>query len=291
MAVNTGETNLITTQDNDKVLSVDFLENFKGSLSKILAVIGAANVIPMANGSTIKVYKTTITDSEDTREEGGVIPLTHVKKELLKTETIDIDFDRKATSFEEIQKVGREEAITKTDEKLLRKWQRKVRNGLLAALEDGSGTATGTGLQAVLGKAWGKLESAFDEDDIQSVAFVHPEDVGDYLATANISTQTAFGMKYVQDFLGYDFVFIVKAPEDANKGKVYATATDNLKLYYVDVNGDAGAALGYSTDESGYVGIKHYVGNERATAETGIVLGIKFLIERADGVIVGTITP
>lgn len=286
MAVNTGETNLITTQDNDKVLSIDFIEKFNGNLRKLFETIGAANVIPMANGSTIKIYKTTVTEPTDTREEGGIIPLTHVKNKLLKTETIDIDFTRKATSFEEIQKVGRDQAISKTDEKLLRKEQKKIRTGLLASLASGTGSVSGANLQAVMGSAWGKVEAAFDEDEIDVVGFVNPENVGDYLGSANLSVQTAFGMNYVENFLGYKTVYITAG---VPKNKVYSTAADNLKFYYIDVNGDAGQALGYTTDETGYVGIKHYVGNERATAETGIVLGIKFLIERADGVVVGTI--
>lgn len=286
MAVNPGETNLITTQDNDKILSIDFIEKFNGSIRKILEVIGAANVIPMANGSTIKIYKSSIVDPTDTRAEGGIIPLTKVKNELLKTETIDIEFVRKATSFEEIQMVGREQAITKTDAKILRAAQKKVRNGLLASLADGTGSASGATLQAVLGSAWGKVEAAFDEDEVDVVAFVNPENVGDYLGSANLSVQTAFGMNYVENFLGYKVVYVTAGVE---KDTVYATAADNLKLYYVDVNGDAGSALGYTTDETGYVGIKHYVGNERATAETGLVSGLKFLIERADGVIVGSI--
>ena len=288
MAVNPGETNVITTQDNDKILSIDFIEKFNGSLRKILEVLGSARVIPMANGSTIKIYKSSIVAPTDTRAEGGIIPLTKVKNELLKTETIDISFVRKATTFEEIQKVGREQAITKTDEKILRAEQKKVRTGFLASLANGTATATGNNLQAVLGKAWGSVVAAFDDDDVDVVGFVNPEDFGDYLGAANLTVQTAFGMNYIENFLGYKAIFLAAG---VTKGTVYATAADNVCFYYIDVNGDAGTALGYTTDESGYVGIKHYVGNERATAETGLCSGLKFLIERADGVVVGSITP
>lgn len=286
MAINKGETNVITTQDNDHVLSIDFIERFNGNVATILGVLGSANVIPMANGSTIKVYATSITEPEDTREEGGIIPLTKVSTELLKTETLDIQFRRKATTFEEIQKVGRENAITKTDEKLLRAEQKRIRTGLVASLADGTASLTAYSLQQALGQAWGKVAAAFDDDDVDVVGFVNPEDIGDYLGNATITIQTVFGMQYIVDFLGYSVIFVTAA---VDKGTVYATAAQNLNFYYVDVNGDAGQALGYTTDETGYVGVKHYVGDERATAETGLVLGIKFIIERADGVVIATI--
>lgn len=288
MAVNKGETNVITTQDNDKVLSIDFLEQFKGSIAKILEVIGAANLRPMASGSTIKIYKTTVTDPEDTREEGGVIPLTHVKTELAKTEEIVIDLARKATTLEEIQKVGRDRAIGETDEKLLRREQSKIRAGLIACLAEGTATTSGSNFQKALANAWGEVQAAFDDDEVEVVGFVNPKDVASYLGDASVSIQTVFGMQYLTNFAGYKGVFVTAK---VAQGTVYATAVDNLKFYYIDVNGEGGSALGYTTDESGYVGIKHYIGDERATFETGLMLGIKFLAERLDGVAVSTVTP
>lgn len=286
MAVNYGEPNVITTQDNDKILSIDFLNQFNGSIAKILEVIGAANLRPMASGSTIKIYNTTITDPTDTREEGGIIPLTKVETKLASTQEIVIQLARKATTLEEIQKVGRDRAIGETDEKLLRKEQAKIRAGLIACLGNGTATTTGANFQKALANAWGEVQAAFDDDEVEVVGFVNPKDVAEYLGDASVTIQTVFGMQYLTNFAGFKGVFVTAK---VAQGTVYATAVDNLKFYYIDVNGEGGSALGYTTDESGYVGIKHYVGDERATYETGLMLGILFLAERLDGIAVATI--
>lgn len=57
-------------------------------------------------------------------------------------------------------------------------------------------------LQAVLAASWGQLQVKFEDDAAEPVHFVNPLDIADYLKAANISVQTAFGMNYVQDFLG-----------------------------------------------------------------------------------------
>lgn len=281
MAVNPGETNVITTNDIDKVLDIDFINQFNGSVAKILEVIGAANVRPVHSGSTIKRYATTLTAPTDTREEGGIIPLTKVEVKLASTTEIAIDLDRKATSVEAIQRSGYEKAVSETDAKFLRNKQSEIREGLVASLADGTATGSEKSLQKALASAWGDVQTAFDDDEVEVVGFVNPKDVASYLGDSAVTIQTVFGMQYLTNFVGYKGVFVTaKVPQ----GTVYATAADNLKFYFIDVNGDGGAALGYNTDETGYVGIKHYVGNERGTFETGLMLGIKFLAERLDGI-------
>ena len=71
--------------------------------------------------------------------------------------------------------------------------------------------------------------------------FMNPLDVADYLTKAQITLQTAFGMTYVENFLGLGTViFDSKVP----KGTIYATAKDNIVLYYIPVNGaDLGEAF------------------------------------------------
>lgn len=286
MAINPGETNVITTSDNDKILSVDFIEQFNGSIRKILDIIGTVNQRPMAAGSTIKVYKTTITEPTDTRAEGGIIPLTKVKTKLASTETIAIDYARKATSGETIQSVGFDRAIAYTDEKLLRSEQKKIRKGFFDALANGTGSASGETFQKALAQAWAGVVTAFEDDEAEVVAFANPADVADYLGQANVTIQEVFGMQYLTGFVGVKGIFLSSLVE---AGTIYATAVDNLKMYYVDVNGDMGSALGYTTDESGYIGVKHYVGNERATHETGTCMGIKWLPENLAGIVVSSI--
>ena len=71
---------------------------------------------------------------------------------------------------------------------------------------------------------------------------------------------------------------------------MYTTAKENLILYYVPISSDAMASLGLTADQTGYVGIKSgYPNEERAQVESLVMSGIQFLVEYADGVVVGQI--
>ena len=99
--------------------------------------------------------------------------------------------------------------------------------------------------------------------------------------------QTAFGMTYVENFLGLGTVFFNSY---VPRGKVYATAKDNLVLYYVPVNGaDLAEVFEFTADESGLIGIHEQADYSNMTAENTVVNGMVLFAERLDGVVVGTI--
>ena len=61
----------------------------------------------------------------------------------------------------------------------------------------------------------------FEDDEIEAVYFMNPLDAADYLGDATIITQNAFGMSYVENFLGLGTVIFNSS---VTKGKIYATA-------------------------------------------------------------------
>ena len=139
----------------------------------------------------------------------------------------------------------------------------------------------------MLAKSWGQLQVLFEDDAVQAVHFINPLTIADYLATAQISMQTAFGMNYVQNFLGLGTVVLSSnIPED----EVYSTAKENLVLYYLTMNGDVAEAFDLTADETGFIGIKSGRANDsRAQVESLVMSGIKWLVDNADGVVKGTI--
>ena len=174
-----------------------------------------------------------------------------------------------------------------TTDRMLRDVQKAIRADLFTYLGKGTGTASGANFQAVLAQAWGQLQVKYEDDAIQAVYFVNPLDIADYLAEASISTQTAFGMTYVEDFLGLGTVIMNAS---VPKGKVYATAKENIVLYYIPVNGaDLGEAFDFTSDETGYIGIHETPDYTNMTASDTVVNGMVFFAERIDGVVVGTI--
>lgn len=286
------ETNLTKANDMKRIREVDFVNRFThSSLAKLIEVLGVTRKIPMMEGTTMYVYGMSGTLENGAVAEGEVIPLTKIEQTKTAVGEITLKKWRKGVSAEAIKKSGYQTAVVETDEKLLSLVQNGVRSDLFTFLNGtitGATTATGVGLQAALANAWGKLQTLFEDDSAQAVYFVNPLDVADYLGKANITVQTAFGMNYVEDFLGLGTVIMSSR---ITQGTFVATAKENFIMYYLTMNGDVAQAFGLTADELGYIGINSgYQNNERAQIESLVMDGIQFLVEYAAGVVKGTIT-
>ena len=288
----TAETNLVTQTQMAKVREVDFVNLFThASLDKLIEVLGVTRKIPMMEGTTMYVYETTGTLHNGAVPEGEIIPLSQYQTTKTAVGNITLKKWRKAVSAEAIKKSGYAAAVNETDAALLRDVQSGVRTDFFALLNGtitGSDTATGVGLQAALANAWGKLQVKFEDDAAEAVYFLNPLDVATYLGAAQISTQTAFGLNYIENFLGLGTAILTSK---VTQGTFIATAKENIVMYYLTVNGDIADAFSLTSDELGYIGIKSgYQNEERAQIESLVMSGIQFFVEYAAGVIKGTIT-
>lgn len=284
------ENNLITAAQLKKVREVDFVSQFTHkSLAKLIEVLGVTRRIPMMEGTTMYTYKMSGTLQNGAVAEGDIIPLSQYAQEKVPVGEITLNKWRKAVSAEAIKKSGYTTAVTETDAALLRDVQNGIRTNLFGFINaaNGATTASGDTLQALLANLWGQLQVLFEDDTAEAVYFVNPLDVAEYLGTANITVQTAFGMNYVENFLGLGTVIMSNR---ITKGTAVATAKQNLIMYYLTMNGDLAAAFDLTTDELGYVGIKSgYQNEERAQIESLVMDGIQFLVEYAEGVVKGTL--
>ena len=284
------ENNLITAAQLKKVREVDFVSQFTHkSLAKLIEVLGVTRRIPMMEGTTMYTYKMSGTLQNGAVAEGDIIPLSQYAQEKVPVGEITLNKWRKAVSAEAIKKSGYATAVTETDAALLRDVQNGIRTNLFGFINaaNGATTASGDTLQALLANLWGQLQVLFEDDTAEAVYFVNPLDVAEYLGTANITVQTAFGMNYVENFLGLGTVIMSNR---ITKGTAVATAKQNLIMYYLTMNGDLAAAFDLTTDELGYVGIKSgYQNEERAQIESLVMDGIQFLVEYAEGVVKGTL--
>lgn len=290
--VTTAETNLITATQMAKAREVDFVNRFThGSLAKLVEALGVTRKVPMMEGTTLYVYTTSGTLQSGAVAEGEIIPLSRYQTTKTPVGEITLNKWRKAVSAEAIKKSGLEAAVADTDAALLKDVQNGIRTqffGLLNGTITGSVTATGVGLQAALADAWGKLQIAFEDDTAEAVYFLNPADVAKYLGTAQVSMQTAFGMNYIENFLGLGTVILSSR---ITAGTFVATAKENLIMYYLTMSGDIAQAFDLTADETGFIGIKSgYQNEERAQLESLVMDGIVFLVEYAAGVVKGTIT-
>lgn len=279
---------LIKKTDLARVREIDFTLMFTESLRKLTEALGVTRKVAKQAGTVLKTYKATGTLEDGAVAEGDTIPLSKYTTEAVSYGEITLKKWRKATSAEAIIERGYDQAVGMTTERMLKDVQKAIRKDFFTFLGTGTGTATGAGLQAALAQTWGKLQTLFEDDDIQAVHFINPLDIADYLATATITTQTAFGMTYIEDFLGMGKVFMNSS---VPKGTIYSAAQDNLVLYYVPVNGaDLNEAFSFTSDETGYIGIHEEPDYTNMTASDTVVNGMTLFAERLDGVVKTTIT-
>lgn len=282
------ETNLIKKSDLVKAREIDFTLMFGESVKKLVEALGITRKIAKQAGTTLKSYKATGTLESGAVAEGDTIPLSKYKTEAVTYGEITLNKWRKATSAEAIIDRGYDQAVSMTTDRMLKDVQKAIRTNFFTFLATGTGSATGAGLQATLAQSWGQLQVLFEDDAISSVYFINPLDIADYLSDASVTTQTAFGMTYIEDFLGLGTIILNSS---VPKGKVYATAKDNIVLYYIPVNGaDLGEAFEFTSDETGYIGIHEQPDYTNMTASDTVVNGMTLFAERIDGIVVGTIT-
>lgn len=280
-------TNTTVAADLEPAISVDFVTRITQNIDELREVLGISELLAMSAGTDIKIYKMTKKNTPAQVGEGEEIPLTEIERKLVKTISLDLNKYRKNTTAEAIQKVGRSMAVNQTDEKLISEIQKDIKKAFYTALATGTGTATGTTLQVTLANLWAKLQNYYEDMDVTPIYFMNPQDVADYLGTAQITMQTTFGFTYIENFLGLGTAIVT--PQVTAK-TVYATAKENLNGAYAPVSGDVGQTFGLTADSTGLIGMTHQMKSDNATIDTLIMSNVVFYPEFADGVFKGTIS-
>ena len=281
------EANLIKKADLARAREIDFVYRFNDSIKKLVEALGITRKIPKVAGTNLKAYKAVGTLEDGNVAEGDIIPLS--KYETVPVTFAEITFKkwRKATSAEAIVEKGYDQAVNMTTTQMLKDVQATIKKSFFDFLAEGTGRAMGSTFQATLAQIWGQLQVKYEDTEFEAVYFMNPLDAADYLSTASITLQTAFGMNYIENFLGLGTViFNSMVP----RGTIYGTAKENIILYYIPVNGaDLGEVFNFTSDQLGYIGIHELPEYQRMTAEDVVVSGIVLFAERIDGLIVGLI--
>lgn len=280
-----------TTKQADlaKVRDVDFTERFSTGIQTLMTMLGVTRKIEKKAQEVLKVYKVTGTLEDGTVAEGEVIPLSKYKTEYTPIGEATLNKWRKVTTAEAISSKGFGQAVNDTNDKMLKDIQKLIRADFVKFLGTGTGAASGLGLQAALAQVWGQLQVIWEDTSVQVVYFMNPLDVADYLGQAQISTQTAFGMSYIENFLGMGTAILAS---DIPKGKIYATAAENIVLYYIPVtSSDMAQAFNLTADATGLIGIHTGPTYDNLSAETVAASGVGLFAENLGGIVIGTINP
>lgn len=287
--------NLIVTSDiTVNAREVDFVTRFAKNWDALRQVMGIMRPIKKAAGTKLVSYETKIKGNLNggaSVGEGEEIPYTEFTVEPVAYDDITIEKYAKAVSIESVAKYGAEVAIEKTDDAFLNELQSNVLTRFYAFLNTGSLTQAEPTFQMALAMAKGLVIDKFNKmrkTVTEVVGFANVLDVYQYIGAANITVQTAFGLQYIKDFMGYSTLFLLSAPDIA-RGKVIALPVENIDLYYIDPSDSDFAKLGleYRVDgETNLIGF-HANGNySTAVGESFALMGMTLWAEYLDGIAV-----
>lgn len=268
-----------------KAQNINIVNKFESTLKELLAVLGKSDVNVLAPGTAMNIYKSAGTLESGTVAENAEIPVSDIKMELAKTVELTYEKYRKLTSIEQVGKLGYDIAVLGSNEAMLRDLQGNVRKTIYAGIATGTGAVTGTTFQAACANAWGAVTKAFEGEAATPVFFANPMDVAGYLGSANVITQTAFGMQYIQSFLGLGNVLI-----DSNvpQGTVYGTACENIDIVAANVAAIPGMDL--HTDRSGILAVHNGAKYENGALQTIAYSGLSVFPVYLDRVVKATIS-
>lgn len=279
----------LTGQDQIQVRAreIDFVTSFGKSLQTLLDILGITRMIRKENGSVLKTKKVKGTLQSGDVPEGDEIPLSQYTVEEQNFDTIKIEKYRKSVSLEAIAERGYDAAVQSTDEEFKSDLTNVVSDRFYAQLKAGSLVGHESTWQMAFAMAIGKVVNKFQEMKRTATGvavWVNTLDVYKYLGAADITVQTAFGFKYMKNFMGADVVFMTsQIPE----GVVIATPLNNMVAYYVDP-GDSEfvkAGLQYTTDPTtGFIGFHVQGTYERAISDMFAIMGLRLFCEYLDAI-------
>lgn len=270
---------------------IDFVTQFQRDWQHLRDIMGVTRMIQKRPGEVLKYKYAEVTLQSGAVAEGEEIPYSQANVKTKDYATITVEKFSKGVSIEAINEHGYDDAVGLTDDQFRFELTSDVTGRFYTFMNTGTLISAKTTFQAALAEAqarvrnkWKKMHKSITE----VVGFCNILDAYDYLGAANITVQNAFGMNYIENFLGYRRLFLCGDTEVA-RGKVIATPTQNMICYYVAPSDSdfARAGLVFTTaGETPLIGF-HTEGNYRtAVSDSFAVLGMVMMAEYLDGIAV-----
>lgn len=281
--------NTITTEQMIDGLNQEMIRQFDQENDRLMEILGIFGVEVLAANTTLFMTKIEGSLTEEERAEGEEVPLSQYKVVDEPVGTFMPKFYRKATTAEAILKSGYVNACSRTDDKMLTQIRAQRLAEFFGYLKNGTGTASGDTLQAVLAQVDATLNGALEDhgdETARIIHFVNRFDIADYLAHATVTTQTAYGMTYIESFLGVQDIFVTNR---VPKGTVYALPVENLRIFGTDINELKKGGLTYLDSANGLIGVAHNPDYKSASTETHVISGMMLFAEVKDYIVAGTI--
>lgn len=274
---------------NVTVREQDFVTVFGKNWEALRNILGIMRPIRKAPGTQLRSFIASVTLQSGAVGEGEEIPYSKAEVTEVAHDDITVEKFAKAVSIEAVNKYGADIAVEKTDDEFRNELQNNVLTRFYNFLKTGATTGVAVTWQAALAKAKGVVLDKFNKmrrTVTNVVGFANVLDFYDYLGAADVTVQTAFGLTYVQNFMGYGTLFLMSEP-DIPRGEVIAVPVENIDLYYVDPADSDFARLGlvYTVQgETNLIGF-HVNGNYgTAVGEAFALMGMTLWAEYLDGI-------
>jgi len=275
---------------------VDFVTQFGRNWDSLREVLGIMRPIRKAPGTVLISYTAAVTLENGEVNEGNVIPYSKATvTEATKGEVSLLKY-AKAVTIEDVNKYGAAIAVQRTDEAFLNELQEKVLDDFYTFITDDTSAmkSTETTFQMACAMAIGKVRDKFKKmrrNASNIVLFINTLDAYRYLGASEITVQTAYGLDYIENFLGAQTVVLSSEIEE---GKVIAIPADNIVLYYVDPGDGEFAQLGLNYTVQGETNLVGFHANGNYTTAVGesfAIMGMQLWAEYADAIAIITIDP
>ena len=273
---------------------IDFVSRFTDNWDALREILGIMRPVKKTPGTQLVSYTASVTLEDGDVDPGNVIPYS--KATVLQYTKADLTLEKyaKAVPIEDVNKYGAAIAVQKTDEAFLNELQSKVLDNFYTFLTDDDEAITSTEdtFQMGVAMAIGQVKDKFKKmrknaSDI--VLFVNTLDAYKYLGAAEITVQSAFGLDYVENFMGARTVIL---SSEIDEGTIIAVPSDNIVMYYADPGDSEFAQLGlnYTVDgETNLIGF-HANGNySTAVGESYALMGLVLWAEYADAIAIVTV--
>lgn len=267
--------------------SIDFAYRFGEDMSDFMELLGIYRKLPVTDGHTIKFYTEWTADLADGNVgEGELIPLSKgVPAGKPTTKEVTLKKYRRETTLEAINKFGFSGAVNQADKAIYNAILAGIRNEFFGLLKTAGTNQVNLnpehGLQGALASAWGALQTIFEQDSVETVAFVNPMDVAQATADKVVTLDQSFGLTYYTTVTGTRVVISPKIEQ----GTIYATTPDNLIMAYIPTTSEGFSHFDMRTDSTGLLGVTHNQTKNRLTSEVIAVYGLLLFPERVDGVV------
>ena len=272
---------------------IDFVTRFGDTWESLREILSIMRMIRKENGTVLKTKSASVVLQDGKVGEGEEIPYSLASVEETPYGQIKIEKYAKAVSIEAVDEHGAEAAINMTDDAFLNELQGNVLDRFYAHLATGTLTSNEATFQMAVAMAIGKVKDKFKKmrkNHSKIVVWVNTLDAYKYLGAAELTVQSAFGIDYVENFMGADKMIL---SSEIAEGKVIATPVDNIICYYVDPSNSGFRKLGLEYTVSGetpLIGF-HANGNySTAVGESFALMGLTLLTEYLDAIAVVSIT-